>query len=58
LAAIERSPDQFPVVTEDIRKVVLSRFPYGIFFVTLHRHISVIAVTHMRQHPRRWRSRR
>ena len=37
LSAIERSPEQFPVVEEDIRKAVLRRFPYVVYFVILHR---------------------
>lgn len=57
-AAIERSPEQFPVAAEDIRKAVLQRFPYVVFFVILRRQISVIGVLHARRHPRRWRSRR
>ena len=56
--AIERSPEQFPIIEEDIRKVVLRRFPYTIYFVILPRRISVIGVMHARRHPTRWQSRR
>lgn len=58
LAAIKLSPDRFPVVADDIRKAVLRRFPYTIYFVILRRQISVIAVLHGRRHPSRWQSRR
>jgi len=58
LRAIEHAPLQFPVVTDDIRKARLRRFPYMIYFVVLPQHISVIAVVHGRQHPRRWQARR
>lgn len=57
-AAIERAPEEFPVVLEDIRSARLRRFPYIAYFVVLSRGISVIAVMHARRHPRRWQSRR
>ena len=57
-AAIERAPERFPVAVDDIRKVVLRRFPYIVYYVVLRRGISVIAVMHGRRHPRRWQSRR
>ncbi len=56
--AIERAPDQFALVVDDIRRARLRRFPYLIYFVVLARHVSVIAVIHGRRHPRRWQSRR
>ena len=58
LAAIEHDPEQFPVAIDDIRKLRLRRFPYVVYYVILTHHVSVIAVTHGRRHPRRWQSRR
>lgn len=29
---IEASPQQFPLVTSDVRRAVLARFPFGVFF--------------------------
>jgi plasmid stabilization system protein ParE len=57
-AAIERGPEQFAVVVDDIRKARVHRFPYLVHFVILERQISVIAVSHGRQDPRRWQRRR
>lgn len=56
--AIERAPAQFPIAVDDMRKVVLRRFPYTIYFVILQRHISVVGVMHAKRHPKRWQSRR
>ncbi|MGH7582322.1 MAG: type II toxin-antitoxin system RelE/ParE family toxin [Gemmatimonadales bacterium] len=58
LAAIERAPEQFPVVVDDIRRVRMRRFPYNLFYVVLPSGISVIAVLHERRDPRRWQARR
>lgn len=42
----------------DIRKAVLDRFPYVVYFVQLRGRVSVIAFMHARRDPERWRSRR
>jgi plasmid stabilization system protein ParE len=58
LRAIERTPLQFSVAVDDVRRARLRRFPYSIYFVILQHHVSVIAVTHGHRDPRRWQSRR
>jgi plasmid stabilization system protein ParE len=58
LAEIERQPDQFAVVEQDVRRARLRHFPYLVFFVAGPVQISVLAVMHGRRHPRRWQSRR
>ena len=58
LDSIERAPEQYPVALDDIRKALLPRFPYVVYFVIHQRGASVIAVMHGRRAPRRWQSRR
>jgi len=58
LAAIERVPDAFPAVLDDIRRVGVRRFPYYIYYVARASETAVIAVLHGRRDPRRWQSRR
>jgi hypothetical protein len=43
LRAIERTPLQFSVAVDDVRRARLRRFPYSIYFIILQHHISVIA---------------
>lgn len=57
LETIERSPKLFPVAHADIRKAVLRRFPYSVYFVVLADSISVIAVFHGRRDPVIWHRR-
>lgn len=57
-ASITRSPEQYPVAIDDIRRCTLRRFPFVIYYVVLSRGVSVIAVMHGRRHPQRWKSRR
>ena len=58
LASVERQPRLYPLVHSDIRRVLLRRFPYGIYYVVQEDRIQVIACMHVRQHPHRWQSRR
>lgn len=58
LAGIERAPEQYPLALDDIRKALVPRFPYVVYFVIHSRDLSAIAVMHGRRDPRRWQSRR
>jgi toxin ParE1/3/4 len=58
-AAVERirlNPQSFPLIHGQIRRVVLSRFPYAVYFREQGTEILVI-VLHGRQDPQRWRQR-
>ena len=57
-AAIERQPEQFAIVDQDIRRARVRHFPYLVFFVITGEEIAVLAVMHGRRHPRRWQRRR
>lgn len=53
-AAIGRQPELFRTVRGPIRRVLLRRFPYGVFFVEGPNAITVLAVVHVRRSPDRW----
>lgn len=57
LARVEDSPLQFPVVYRDVRRALLRRFPYGVFFRLRGSQVRVIAIMHLRRDPRRWQRR-
>jgi toxin ParE1/3/4 len=57
-AALERTPELGPVVHNQIRQVVLRRFPYALYYVVEPDRIAVLAVFHTRRNPADWRSRR
>jgi toxin ParE1/3/4 len=57
LAKISRSPLVYPVVHKDVRRGMIRRFPYGIFYRLVENYIVVMAVFHARRDPRRWQSR-
>jgi toxin ParE1/3/4 len=55
LAAIERAPEQYPVVHRDVvRRALLRRFPLGVFYVAEAERTTVLAVLHVRRDPARW----
>jgi plasmid stabilization system protein ParE len=58
IALIEQHPLSFPIVHSEIRRVVLRRFPYSIFYRARESETVIVAVMHERRDPRRWRSRR
>ena len=56
-ALIERSPETFPRIHEDVRRVLTKRFPFAVFYVVTPTTISVLAVLHQASDPERWRER-
>src|SRR5437660_11754839 len=58
LEAVERAPQQFPIALRDIRKALVQRFPYVVYYVVLPDVISVIAIIHGRRDPQLWQARR
>jgi plasmid stabilization system protein ParE len=57
LFAIQRHPETFPVVHNQIRRVLLRRFPYGVYYVVADLHTAVLAVFHCKRDPQRWQER-
>ena len=57
LESIEENPAKFPLIYRKVRRALLSRFPYGVFFVWERQRIYVIAVMHTAREPGKWRRR-
>jgi plasmid stabilization system protein ParE len=54
MSEIERDPEHFPVVHGRLRRMLLQRFPYGVYFKLYARSISVVGVIHGHRHPDVW----
>lgn len=54
---IQHSPDSFASVHPRVRRALVQRFPYGVFYVVEGPRISVIACLHVRRHPASWKAR-
>ena len=50
-------PEAFPEIATGLRRALLGRFPYALYYRLDGSVIDVIACLHTRQSPSRWRSR-
>ncbi|HWV15254.1 MAG TPA: type II toxin-antitoxin system RelE/ParE family toxin [Cellvibrio sp.] len=57
IAKISRSPEQYPFVYKNIRRALIRRFPFGIFYLVERDLIIVLAFFHARRNPADWKSR-
>ena len=57
LSRIEKNPNQYKPIHKSVRRALVNRFPYGIFYVIVGSQISVIGVVHARNNPRHWKAR-
>jgi plasmid stabilization system protein ParE len=51
------SPRQFPVVFKNVRRALLRRLPYSLFFVVEDETLLVIARFHASRDPLQWQKR-
>ena|SRR5437016_2865673 len=54
---IAESPLQFPRLEGDVRRALLRRFPYGVYFLAESEEVKVLAVLHLHRQPDMWKSR-
>jgi plasmid stabilization system protein ParE len=54
---IANDPVKFPVIHRETRRVLLRRFPYGLYYRVLEDTVVIVACMHGRRDPRRWRKR-
>ncbi len=57
LSGLARFPASHPVVHGDMRRAVLRKFPYGVFYVVAPRSITILACLHTARDPRHWKRR-
>jgi len=57
LDQIQDYPEMHPTVYRDVRRILIRRFPYGVYFAVGTNHISVIAVYYGKRDPAGWKSR-
>jgi plasmid stabilization system protein ParE len=52
-----RHPERHPIALNDVRRAVLRRFPYAVYFRTRDQVLVVLAVFHARRNPLIWKRR-
>lgn len=53
-ARISREPEMYVQIRGPIRRAVLARFPYALFYLVEGRQVVVLACLHHRRAPQRW----
>lgn len=56
-ARLAHSPLAFPIAYRGLRRAIVARFPYLIYFVALPDRVLIVACLHMARNPRRLRYR-
>ncbi|MSS76216.1 MAG: hypothetical protein EXR90_04935 [Methyloglobulus sp.] len=57
LARLTRNPELYRKIHGDVRRILIDRFPFGIFFIENEQHIVILAVLHARRSPAVWKDR-
>ena len=57
VASMEEHPEAYAVIHRKTRRVLLPKFPYGLYYRVLENNLLVVACMHGKRHPRTWRSR-
>lgn len=54
---VRRNPGQFPRIDGEVRRALVRRFPYAIFYLADPESVVIIAVFHTSRDPAIWRQR-
>ncbi len=57
LRSVQRMPLQYQTIHREVRRCLMRRFPYGIFYMVEDRRIVVMAVFHAKRDPKSWQER-
>ncbi len=55
---ILHNPEAFPIAKYDIRKFVMAKFPFCIYFVDRNEALFILSVFHDKRNPKDWQRRR
>ena len=55
--AIQANPHLYPRMSRNVRRSLLDRFPYAVYYVEAREEIAILAVLHTSRKPGGWRSR-
>lgn len=59
LDRIQENPLQFPIIEGGVRRGLLRKFPFSVYFTTEHDDTAIVlAVVHQRRHPDSWKRER
>lgn len=57
IESLSKSPKRCQKFYRDVRRLVLKRFPYLIYFIELDDYIRIVSVFHAKRNPKIWKRR-
>jgi plasmid stabilization system protein ParE len=57
IIAIQNGPERCPVIEADVRRYLMPRFPFAIYYRMLGDDLRILALKHHSRHPDYWRDR-
>lgn len=54
---IQEAPERWSIIEADVRRFLMPRFPYAIYYRVLPDHLRILAFKHHSRHPNHWRYR-
>ena len=57
LSRVCMMPESYAIVYQDVRRAVIKRFPYAVYYRVISSRVVVTAIFHGRRDPKLWRSR-
>src|SRR5207253_2189401 len=57
LSGVQRSPESYQVVHDEVHRALLRRFPYALFYLVREDTIIVLACFHVKRNPADWHRR-
>jgi plasmid stabilization system protein ParE len=57
IARIEATPEAWQKVEDDLRRYVMHRFPYGIYYRVEGEELRILVIKHHSRHPEYWKYR-
>ncbi len=55
IIAVMNNPEMYPVVFKKIRRILIKKFPYSLYYYLKHTEIIILAVFHEKRNPTDWR---
>ncbi len=57
LALIQKNPFAYQIIYSNVRRKILPRFPYGLFYIIQDNIIFIFACFHVNRDPKQWQKR-
>lgn len=54
---LHENPSLYPVVYRRLRRILVRKFPYAIYYTSDESSIHIVAVFHTKRNPKRWKAR-